>query len=109
MAADPEETMAGIRALAAAGALRITQHAHQEMVEENVSLDALLEVIASGQVLEDYPQHKRGPCCLVSGHTRAGRPVHVVCTTAQPTLIIITVYEPKPPKWLTPTERSPKP
>jgi hypothetical protein len=33
--------------------------------------------------------------------------VHVVCTTARPVLIIITVYEPRLPKWLTPTNRRP--
>ncbi len=34
-----------------------------------------------------------------------GRTLHIVCTTAQATLIIITVYEPLPPKWTTPTQR----
>ena len=85
--------------------LRITQHAHQEMVEENIVLNEMLEVILSSNVLENYPEHRRGPCCLLSGLTNAGRPLHVVCTTEQPVLIIITVYEPKPPKWVSPTQR----
>jgi hypothetical protein len=29
--------------------IRITQHAHQEMMEENITLDEVLEAIASGQ------------------------------------------------------------
>ena len=33
------------------------------------------------------------------------RPLHVVCTTVRRPLIIITVYEPKPPKWTTPETR----
>ena len=45
--------------------LHITRHAQQEMVEEDVSLDDLLETISQGQILEDYPQHKRGACYLV--------------------------------------------
>ncbi len=85
--------------------LRFTQHAQQEMVEENIVLDELLEAISQGHILENYAQHRRGACCLLNGFTEAGRPVHVVCTTDCPILIIITVYEPKPPKWITPIQR----
>jgi hypothetical protein len=55
--------------------------------------------------LENYPEHRRGACCLLSGFTHGGRRIHIVCTTARPVLIIITVYEPRPPKWVTPTRR----
>ena len=95
-----------LRALARSESVRVTVHAHQEMVEEGITMDDVLEAIANGDVIEDYPTHRRGACCLVGGTSRAGRPLHIVCTTAQPVLAIITVYEPKPPKWITPTQRS---
>jgi hypothetical protein len=96
-----------IRSQAVAGAIRVTQHAHAEMVDESFSLDDVIDALKSesAEVLEDYPTHRRGACCLVNGETAAGRPLHVVCTTAQPVLIIITVYEPLPPKWVTPSQR----
>lgn len=94
-----------IRAQAAAENIRITQHAQQEMVEEEITLGELLEAVASGQILENYPEHRRGACCLLNGFTRSARPIHMVCTTARPLLIIVTVYEPKLPKWITPTQR----
>jgi hypothetical protein len=94
-----------IRAQAAVESIRITQHAQQEMVEENIILDEVLEAIATGEILEDYPEHRRGACCLLYGFTRNDRPLHIVCTTARPVLIIITAYEPKLPKWVTPTQR----
>jgi len=94
-----------IRAQAIAENLRITQHAQQEMVEENIIFDEVLEAICTGEILENYPQHRRGPCCLLKGLSRNVRPLHIVCTTTRPVLIIITVYEPKPPKWKTPTQR----
>jgi hypothetical protein len=59
--------------------------------------------------LEHYPEHRRGACCLVNGSTEEGRPLHVVCTTGQPLLILITVYEPRSPRWLTPRERRSQP
>ncbi|MFY9269186.1 MAG: DUF4258 domain-containing protein [Candidatus Manganitrophaceae bacterium] len=104
-ATDLKAVLEQIRAQADSENLRITQHAQQEMVEENITLDEVLEAISTGQILENYPEHRRGACCLLSGVTRGGRPVHIVCTTARPMLIVITVYEPKPPKWTTPTQR----
>jgi hypothetical protein len=94
-----------IRAQAAAENFRVTQHAQQEMVEEDITLDEVLQAIATGQIVEHYPEHRRGACCLLSGLARQSRPLHIVCTTALPVLIIITVYEPKSPKWETPTQR----
>ena len=85
--------------------IRVTEHAQQEMVEEDISLDEVIEAIIDGEILENYPDHRRGSCCLVYGRTEVSRPLHIVCTTSQPLLIIITVYEPRPPKWLTPTQR----
>ncbi|MBM4034573.1 MAG: DUF4258 domain-containing protein [Planctomycetes bacterium] len=97
-----------MRAQCAAGHIRATLHADQEMLDEGFTLDDVVQAIQAAQVLENYPDHKRGPCCLLCGVTVSGRPVHAVCTTAQPVLVIITVYEPKPPKWVTPTHRRPR-
>jgi hypothetical protein len=94
-----------IQRLAAAEAFRVTQHAQEEMDAEEIMLDEVLAAIANGQILENYAEHKRCPCCLLYGRTQQGRPLHVVCTTAQPLLIIITVYEPLPPKWVSSIQR----
>ncbi|MHB8481687.1 MAG: DUF4258 domain-containing protein [Nitrospiria bacterium] len=85
--------------------VRITLHAQQEMVEEYFKFDEVLEALRNGQILENYPEHRRGACCLIGGFTKKGRPIHIVCTTGQQVLILITIYEPKPPKWITPTQR----
>ncbi len=89
--------------------IRFTLHAHQKMVAEKISVADLLQVLANVQLLEDYPEYERGPCCLVCGKTKTGRPIHVVCTTTQPELVIITIYEPTLPKWITPYQRRAKP
>lgn len=102
---DSESVLEQIRAQAYEENIRLTQHAQQEMVEEEISLDEVLESIETGHILEYYPEHRRGASCLLNGLTQNDRPLHIVCTTARPVLIIITVYEPKPPKWRTPTQR----
>ena len=88
------------------GQIRFTLHAHQEMVADNFSLDDVLDALAKSKLLENYPDHKRGACALFGGAGPDGRPLHIVCTTASPMLVVITVYEPRPPKWLTPTQRN---
>jgi len=85
--------------------IRITQHAQQEMVEESISMGDLLHVVSTAQIIENYPKHRRGACCLLHGTDASGRDIHLVCTTAQPMLIIITAYLPVLPKWVTPTQR----
>ncbi|MBI3986256.1 MAG: DUF4258 domain-containing protein [Lentisphaerae bacterium] len=86
-------------------ALRITAHAHQEMVEEGALLDEVRSVLRDATVVENYPEHKRGPCSLVCRRTAQGRYLHIVCTTGLEFTIVITVYEPRPPKWATPFKR----
>jgi hypothetical protein len=100
-----DELLEKIREQAKAQAFRVTQHAQEEMDEKNITLDEVLAAIANGTILENYAEHKRGPCCLLYGRTKKGRPLHIVCTTAQPLLIIITVYVPLLPKWVNPTQR----
>lgn len=94
-----------IREQAVTGNIRVTLHAQQAMIDEGVTLDEVLDTITTGAILENYHDHRRGACCLVYGQTAQERPLHIVCTTSLPVLIIITVYEPMPPKWETPTQR----
>ena len=98
-------TVDRIREQASRRHLRLTDHAVEEMLAEEIALAEVLEAIERCQLLEDYSAHKRGACCLVGGATARGRALHIVCTSALPLLVIITVYEPRPPKWLSPTRR----
>ncbi len=81
---DVDPLLARIQIQAAARAIRITDHAREEMEEESITLAEVLEAIANGQVIENYPDHKRGSCCLLYGLTTRQRPLHVVCTTSLP-------------------------
>ena len=84
---------------------RLSFHARGEMQHEDITLAELFEAIVAGQIVENYSDHGRGACCLLHGATEAGRDLHIVCTTTAPELIIITVYVPLPPKWITPVRR----
>ncbi len=103
-----DEILARIQIQAAARAIRITDHAREEMEAEAITLAEVREAIIVGQIIEHYPDHKRGSCCLLYGLTAQNRPLHVVCTTSLSLLVIITVYIPNAPKWISPMERSSK-
>ena len=103
--ADLGSVLQWIRRQTASDNIRVTQHAQAEMAEERIVLDEVKVALAKGQIVEHYPEHRRGPCCLVCGFTAGARPLHVVCTAGGEVLILITAYEPKPPRWVTPLER----
>lgn len=78
-----------------------TREANQTIVRD-ISVSELEQAISSqSEVIEDYPEDKYGPSCLVLGFTSVGRPLHVQCShPARPLIKIITMYEPDPELWL---------
>lgn len=98
MSQNLSQQMAQIAQVIASGHYRYTVHGAQQQIARGIHRNELEEAIASGQIIEDYPQHHYGPACLILGWTRAGRPLHVVCSV-QPIVAIITVYEPNLTDW----------
>jgi hypothetical protein len=91
----------GIRAKIATGEFELSQHALDQAILRNIDLDEVHESVARGEVIEDYPDDKYGPSCLVFGFTRAERPLHVQCSYPSRALVkIITVYEPDQERWI---------
>jgi len=78
-----------------------TIHALNEMNAEDelITTDEVRYVIFNGEIIEDYPEDKRGHSCLIFGVSNKKRPVHVVCTPKEEFLAIITVYIPTLKKW----------
>ena len=77
-----------------------SQHAVDQTTLRHIAVQELREAIANGEVIEDYPNDKYGPSCLVLGFTDAGRPIHVQCSHPSRSLIkIITAYQPDPDEW----------
>lgn len=89
-----------LRQKIARGALEYSLHAVQQLVARNITPEEVTEAILAGEVIEDYPQDKYGPSCLVLGRTLDRRSLHVQCThPSRPLVKVITAYEPDPTKW----------
>jgi hypothetical protein len=90
-----------IREKIADGRFEFSKHATDQSIARGISLDELRAAVAAGEVIEDYPEDKYGPSCLVFGRTAIGRPLHVQCSyPSRPVLKIITLYEPDPELWI---------
>ena len=90
-----------IRAKIASGQFEFSKHAVDQAIIRHVSVQESREAIASGEIIEDYPDDKYGPSCLVLGFTRAGRPLHIHCSyPSRPLVKIITLYDPEPSAWI---------
>ncbi|MBI3189453.1 MAG: DUF4258 domain-containing protein [Ignavibacteriales bacterium] len=67
--------------------------------ERMVSAQEVKQVIFTGDIIEDYPEDKRGHSCLMFGHGENNRPIHVVCSPKKDYLAIITAYVPTTQHW----------
>ena len=85
----------------ARGQFEFSQHAVDQSIVRHISIQELREAIAVGEVIEDYPDDKYGPSCLVFGLTLARRPLHIQCSyPSRPRVKIITLYEPDSRRWV---------
>lgn len=71
----------------------LTEHADEQRINDNLSVDDLVSAILSGEILEEYFDDPRGPECLIRGFAQDGR---VTCLVVgyddEENVIIITVY-----------------
>lgn len=90
-----------IRKKIAAGEFEFSKHAVNQSILRHISIHEVREAMTVGEVIEDYPDDKYGPSCLVFGYTQADRPLHVQCShPARPVLKIVTLYEPDANLWI---------
>jgi len=78
----------------------LSKHAVDQSIIRKIRLHEIIEAIGNGQIIEDYPNDKYVPSCLICGLTHSGRTVHIQSSyPIRPLVKIITVYEPDPQKW----------
>lgn len=85
--------------------IQLSLHAAQEALAEQITRPEIEAAMLNAQLLEDYPDWWLGPSCLIYGRTEAKRDIHLVVSCSELPVTIITVYEPRRPKWITPTRR----
>ena len=90
-----------IRAKFVRDEFEFSRHAVDQSILRDIRVVEVREAVQSGEIIEDYPDDKYGPSCLIFGLTQSKRPVHVQCSyPSRPVLMVITLYEPNLAKWI---------
>jgi|SRR4030042_3746281 hypothetical protein len=92
-------TIKGIQDRIRRGQYRFSDHSVKQMIKRKVTRQEVEAVILAGQIIEEYPDDKYTPSCLVCGKTKQGRDLHVQ-VSFPPTVVIITAYDPDPEEWV---------
>jgi len=82
--------------------IRITDHADEEAESDQLTFDEIYFTVANGEVIEDYPDDRPYPSCLIYGNTFGGDPVHSVWAfnNENKWAVLITAYRPDPNLWI---------
>lgn len=76
----------------------LTAHGSDRAAKRRIRSPEIEQAVLSGEVIEDYPDDKYGPSCLILGYTDAKRPLHIQ-VSYPPHVKVITVYEPLADEW----------
>ena len=90
-----------IRSKFAQEKFEFSKHAVDQTILREISVREIREAISKCEVIEDYPDDKYGPSCLIFGFTKKNRPIHIQCSYPTRSIIkIITVYVPDREQWV---------
>jgi hypothetical protein len=80
----------------------ISDHGYDELAEDDLFAGEILEGAYEATIIEDYPDHTKGPCVLVLKKDKQGKPVHAVWGIpkgAASPAVLVTAYRPDPEMW----------
>jgi hypothetical protein len=79
-------------------------HAELERKADHLTFAQIEAALLNGRVLEQYADTGRGESCLIVGFADE-TPIHAVCGWRGEKIVLITVYIPRPPKFIDPWTR----
>lgn len=80
--------------------ITIGEHSFQRMFERNIEPGDVIDIVRTGEVIQEYSYDKPYPSYLVLKFVKS-KPVHVVVARndANKFCFVVTVYEPTPQLW----------
>ncbi len=81
--------------------VKFTEHARLAMRDDNLTTFDVLQAIKNFEIIEEYPDAKPFPACLILCWLRGKKPLHMVCALPEHVdmLIIVTMYIPSKEEW----------
>ncbi|MBI4683763.1 MAG: DUF4258 domain-containing protein [Nitrospirae bacterium] len=97
----------GIKVKINIGEYRFSDHAVKRMIKRSIDRAEIEDAVLSGEIIEEYPDDKYSPSCLIYGRTKSGRHLHVQLSLP-PAVVVITAYDPDKSEWIDYKVRRPK-
>lgn len=95
------KSLAEIQQQLQTGRFEFTRHAFKRAIERNISEKDIQEIAENLEVIEDYPNDKYSPSCLLLGFTKGDRSLHIQVSRMESDITkIITLYEPDEAEWI---------
>jgi len=90
--------------------IRISDHAVEEAENDHLLFIEIFYSVRHGEIIENYPNDRPFPSCLIFGMTRKNEPIHTVWAYNKDNqwAVLITVYRPDANKWINWKERRKK-
>lgn len=76
-----------------------SDHAVKKMIKRSIDRIEIEDIVLVGEIIEEYPNDKYSPSCLIYGKTKSGRHLHVQLSLP-PAVVIITTYDPDLAEWI---------
>ncbi len=81
------------------GEYRFSDHTVKRMIKRSIDRVEIEDAVLSDEIIEEYPDDKYSPSCLVYGRTKSGRHLHVQLSLP-PAVVVITAYDPDETEWI---------
>ena len=79
--------------------IEVSAHTILRLRERKIKLAEIYAGIDNGEIIEQYPNDKYFPSCLILYFRVNGEPLHFVCSMGNNKIYIITVYVPDFEHW----------
>jgi len=100
----PRTDIAALRRAVEEDRYLLTQHAQERMGLRKVTHTDLKHVVATGDVIEEYPDNQPDPKVLIMAFVE-GEPLYVSCAFDGSCAYIVTVHRYDPARWVDPWTR----
>lgn len=79
--------------------IAITEHARTRLIERAITVNDVVNCIATGEIIKQYEDDKPFPSCLILGMAVNNKYIHVVVSYDGEYIHLITAYYPNVEQW----------